>query len=38
MAVVYLFLGSLHRTLIIGSAIPIAVLVTFTLGRLRAHL
>ena len=31
MAVVYLFLGSLRRTLIIGSAIPIAVLVTFIL-------
>ena len=31
MAVVYLFLGSLRRTLIIGSAIPIAVLVTFVL-------
>jgi CzcA family heavy metal efflux pump len=31
MAVVYLFLGSLRRTLIIGSAIPIAILVTFTL-------
>ncbi len=31
MAVVYLFLGSLRRTLIIGSAIPLAVLVTFTL-------
>jgi len=28
MAVVYLFLGSLRRTLIIGSAIPIAVLIT----------
>lgn len=31
MTVVYLFLGSLRRTLIIGSAIPIAVLVTFIL-------
>lgn len=31
MAVVYLFLGSLSRTLIIGSAIPIAVLVTVIL-------
>ncbi|MGB5832695.1 MAG: efflux RND transporter permease subunit, partial [Thiohalocapsa sp.] len=31
MLVVYLFLGSLRRTLIIGSAIPIAVLVTFVL-------
>ncbi|MBK1644310.1 acriflavin resistance protein [Thiocapsa imhoffii] len=31
MAVVYLFLGSLRRTLIIGAAIPIAVLVTFIL-------
>jgi multidrug efflux pump subunit AcrB len=31
MAVVYLFLGSLRRTLIIGSVIPIAVLVTFVL-------
>ncbi len=31
MAVVYVFLGSLRRTLIIGSAIPIAVLVTFIL-------
>lgn len=29
MLVVYLFLGNLWRTLIIGSAIPIAVLVTF---------
>ncbi|WP_455205918.1 efflux RND transporter permease subunit [Kaarinaea lacus] len=29
MAVVYLFLGNLRRTLIIGSAIPIAVMVTF---------
>jgi multidrug efflux pump subunit AcrB len=31
MIVVYLFLGSLRRTLIIGSVIPIAVLVTFVL-------
>ena len=31
MLVVYLFLGSIRRTLIIGSAIPIAVLVTFSL-------
>ncbi len=31
MLVVYLFLGSVRRTLIIGSAIPIAVLVTFIL-------
>ncbi|MEJ2345946.1 MAG: efflux RND transporter permease subunit [Gammaproteobacteria bacterium] len=31
MAVVYLFLGNLRRTLIIGSVIPIAVLVTFLL-------
>ncbi|NCA71532.1 MAG: efflux RND transporter permease subunit [Sphingobacteriia bacterium] len=31
MAVVYVFLGSLRRTLIIGVAIPIAVLVTFIL-------
>ncbi len=31
MLVVYLFLGSIGRTLIIGSAIPIAVLFTFTL-------
>ena len=31
MVVVYLFLGSLRRTLIIGSAMPIAVLVTFIL-------
>ncbi|GAB4352669.1 MAG: efflux RND transporter permease subunit [Gammaproteobacteria bacterium] len=29
MLVVYLFLGNLRRTLIIGSAIPIAVMVTF---------
>ncbi|ARU58813.1 RND superfamily NFE family efflux transporter inner membrane pump subunit [Oleiphilus messinensis] len=31
MAVVYLFLGNLRRTLIIGSAIPIAIMVTFAL-------
>ena len=31
MLVVYLFLGSWRRTLIIGSAIPIAILVTFIL-------
>lgn len=31
MAVVYVFLGSLRRTLIIGSAIPIAILATFIL-------
>jgi len=31
MAVVYVFLGSIRRTLIIGSAIPIAVLATFIL-------
>ena len=31
MAVVYIFLGSLRRTLIIGAAIPIAILVTFIL-------
>ncbi|NBC14535.1 MAG: MMPL family transporter [Gammaproteobacteria bacterium] len=31
MLVVYLFLGSIRRTLIIGSAMPIAVLVTFIL-------
>jgi CzcA family heavy metal efflux pump len=31
MLVVYLFLGSVRRTLIIGSAIPIAILVTFLL-------
>ena len=29
MAVVYLFLGNLRRTLIIGTAIPIAIMVTF---------
>lgn len=31
MLVVYLFLGDLRRTLIIGSAIPLAVMVTFAL-------
>jgi len=31
MTVVYLFLGNLRRTLIIGSAIPIAIMVTFVL-------
>jgi len=31
MLVVFIFLGSLRRTLIIGSAIPIAILVTFVL-------
>jgi len=31
MAVVYLFLGNIRRTLIIGSAIPIAIMVTFVL-------
>ena len=31
MGVVYLFLGSLRRTLIIGSAIPVAALVTFAI-------
>ena len=31
MLVIYLFLGSLRRTLIIGSAIPIAILTTVTL-------
>ena len=31
MAVVYIFLGNLKRTLIIGSAIPIAIMVTFVL-------
>jgi len=29
MAVVYMFLGNIRRTLIIGSAIPIAIMVTF---------
>ncbi len=31
MTVVYLFLGNLRRTLIIGSAIPLAIMVTFIL-------
>jgi len=31
MLVVYLFLGNLRRTLIIGSAIPIAIMVTFVM-------
>lgn len=31
MSVVYLFLGNLRRTLIIGSAIPLAIMVTFVL-------
>ena len=31
MAVVYVFLGNLRRTLIIGSAIPIAIMVTFVI-------
>jgi multidrug efflux pump subunit AcrB len=31
MGVVYLFLGSLRRTLVIGSVIPLAVMVTFVL-------
>ncbi len=31
MAVVYIFLGSLRRTLIIGSVLPIAMMVTFAL-------
>jgi CzcA family heavy metal efflux pump len=31
MGVVYLFLGNLRRTLIIGSAIPLAIMVTFVL-------
>ncbi len=34
MLVVYLFLGNLRRTLIIGSAIPIAIMVTFALMAL----
>jgi len=34
MLVVYLFLGDLRRTLIIGSAIPIALLITFILMSL----
>ena len=35
MTVVYLFLGSLRRTLIIGSAIPVAALVTFAIMDLQ---
>ena len=31
MSVIYLFLGSMRRTLIIGTAIPIGILVTFTI-------
>lgn len=31
MSVIYLFLGSMRRTLIIGTAIPLGVLVTFTI-------
>ena len=31
MAVIYLFLGNLRRTLIIGSAIPLAIMVTFVI-------
>jgi len=34
MLVVYLFLGSLRRTLIIGTAIPLAIMVTFILMSL----
>jgi len=34
MLVVYLFLGSLKRTLIIGTAIPLAILVTFSIMAL----
>jgi len=34
MAVIYLFLGSLLRTLIIGTAIPIGILVTFIIMQL----
>ena len=34
MLVVYLFLGDLRRTLIIGSAIPVALLLTFTIMSL----
>jgi len=34
MIVVYIFLGNLRRTLIIGSAIPIAIMVTFVLMSL----
>ena len=31
MSVIYLFLGSMRRTLIIGTAIPLGILVTFTI-------
>lgn len=34
MSVIYLFLGSLRRTLIIGTAIPLGMLVTFTIMAL----
>ena len=34
MGVIYLFLGSMRRTLIIGTAIPLGVLVTFTIMAL----
>lgn len=34
MSVIYLFLGSLRRTFIIGTAIPIGILVTFTIMAL----
>lgn len=34
MTVVYLFLGNLRRTLIVGTAIPLAILVTFMLMHL----
>ena len=34
MSVIYLFLGSMRRTLIIGTAIPLGVLVTFTIMAL----
>jgi multidrug efflux pump subunit AcrB len=34
MSVVYLFLGNLRRTLIVGSAIPLAILMTFMLMQL----
>lgn len=34
MLVVYLFLGSLRRTLIVGTAIPLAIIVTFMLMQL----
>jgi len=41
MLVVYIFLGSLRRTLIIGSAIPLAIMVTFiimSLGNLTLNI